>query len=93
MEIRLSFFKNSIFPHSTPLILQFFKRETHIHDISNTYLPFPQLFAEGKSFKSEWRCRGCQFGSKMAADVERSTPIGKHWNQNGQQVREKDGGI
>jgi hypothetical protein len=24
------------------------KRETHIHDISNTYVPFPQLFAKGK---------------------------------------------
>jgi hypothetical protein len=29
------------------------KRETHIHDISNTYVPFPQLFAKGKSLKSE----------------------------------------
>jgi hypothetical protein len=47
------FFKNSIFPHSTPLILQFSKRETHIHDISNTYVTFPQLFAKGKSLKSE----------------------------------------
>jgi hypothetical protein len=45
--------KNYIFPHSTPLILQFSKRETHIHDISNTYVPIPQLFAKGKSLKSE----------------------------------------
>jgi hypothetical protein len=29
------------------------KWETHIHDVSNTYVPFPQLFAEGKSLKSE----------------------------------------
>jgi hypothetical protein len=29
------------------------KRQTHIHDISNTYVPFPQLFAKGKSLKSE----------------------------------------
>jgi hypothetical protein len=29
------------------------KQETHIHDISNTYVPFPQLFAKGKSLKSE----------------------------------------
>jgi hypothetical protein len=36
-----------------PLILQFSKRETHIDDISNTYVPFPQLFAKGKSLKSE----------------------------------------
>jgi hypothetical protein len=43
--------KNSIFPHSTPLILQFSKRETHIHDISNTY--YYLLFAKGKSLKSE----------------------------------------
>jgi hypothetical protein len=30
------------------------KRETHIHDISNTYMyvSFPQLFAKGKSLKS-----------------------------------------
>jgi hypothetical protein len=30
-------------------------RETHIHDISNTYMyvPFPQLFAKGKSLKFE----------------------------------------
>jgi hypothetical protein len=34
-------------------ILQFSKRETHIHDISNTYVPFPQLFAKGKSLKSK----------------------------------------
>jgi cytochrome c551/c552 len=27
--------------------------ETHIHDISNTYVPFSQLFAQGKSLKSE----------------------------------------
>jgi hypothetical protein len=26
---------------------------THIHDISNTYVPIPQLFAKGKSLKSE----------------------------------------
>jgi hypothetical protein len=32
-----------------PLIIQFSKRETHIHDISNTYI----LFAKGKSLKSE----------------------------------------
>jgi hypothetical protein len=24
-----------------------------MHDISNTYVPFPQLFAKGKSLKSE----------------------------------------
>jgi hypothetical protein len=42
---------NSIIPHSPPL--QFSKRKTHIHDISNTYVPFPQLFAKGKSLKSE----------------------------------------
>jgi hypothetical protein len=35
-----------------PLILQL-QRETHIHDISNTHVPFPQLFAKGKSLKSE----------------------------------------
>jgi hypothetical protein len=29
------------------------KRETHIHDISNTYVPFQQLFAKEKSLKSE----------------------------------------
>jgi hypothetical protein len=29
------------------------KRGTQIHDISNTYVPFPQLFAKGKSLKSE----------------------------------------
>jgi hypothetical protein len=33
-------------------ILQFSKREMHIHDISNTYVSFPQLFAKGKSLKS-----------------------------------------
>jgi hypothetical protein len=33
----LGFSKTLIFPHSTPLILQFSKWETHIHDISNTY--------------------------------------------------------
>jgi hypothetical protein len=38
--------------YSTLLILQFSKRETHIHDISNTYVSFPHLFAEGKSLKS-----------------------------------------
>jgi hypothetical protein len=32
-------------------LLQFSKRETRIQDISNTYVPFPQLFAEGKSLK------------------------------------------
>jgi cytochrome c2 len=45
--------KNSIFPHSTPLILKFSKRETHIHDTLNTYIPFPQLFVKGKSLKSQ----------------------------------------
>jgi hypothetical protein len=30
-----------------------FSRETHIHGISNTYVPFSQLFAKGKSLKSE----------------------------------------
>jgi hypothetical protein len=34
-------------------LLQCSKRETRIHDISNTYAPFPQLFAKGKSLKSE----------------------------------------
>jgi hypothetical protein len=34
-------------------LLQFSKRETRIHDISNTYVPFPQLFSTGKSLKSE----------------------------------------
>jgi hypothetical protein len=29
------------------------KRETHNHGISNTYVPFTQLFAKGKSLKSE----------------------------------------
>jgi hypothetical protein len=29
------------------------KRETHIHDISNAYVPFPQLFAKGQSLRSE----------------------------------------
>jgi hypothetical protein len=53
MEIWLDFFKNYFFPHSTPQILQFSKRETHIHDTSNTYVPFPQLFAKGKLLKSE----------------------------------------
>jgi hypothetical protein len=27
--------------------------DIRIHDISNTYVPFPQLFAKGKSLKSE----------------------------------------
>jgi hypothetical protein len=40
-----------ILHHST--ILQFSKQETHIHYTSNTYVPFPLLFAEGKSLKSE----------------------------------------
>jgi hypothetical protein len=40
-----------ILPASTQRNLS--KRETHIHDISNTYVPFPQLFAKGKSLKSE----------------------------------------
>jgi hypothetical protein len=34
-------------------ILQFSKWETHIHDISNTYMPIPQQFAKGNSLKSE----------------------------------------
>jgi hypothetical protein len=34
-------------------MLQFSKRETHIRDISNTYVPFPQLFDKGRSLKSE----------------------------------------
>jgi hypothetical protein len=34
-------------------LLQFSERETRIHDISNTYVPFPQLFVKGKSLKSE----------------------------------------
>jgi hypothetical protein len=29
------------------------KRETHIHDISNTYVQFLQLFAKEKSLKSK----------------------------------------
>jgi hypothetical protein len=27
--------------------------DTRIHDIPNTYVPFPQLLAKGKSLKSE----------------------------------------
>jgi hypothetical protein len=34
-------------------LLQFSTQETRIHDISNTYVPFPQLFAKEKSLKSE----------------------------------------
>jgi hypothetical protein len=51
IEIRLGFFKNSIF-HVLRHLLQFSKRETHIYDISYTYASFPQLFAKGKSLKS-----------------------------------------
>jgi hypothetical protein len=46
MEIRLAFFKYSIFPQSAPLILEYSKRETHIRDISNTYVPFQHIFAK-----------------------------------------------
>jgi hypothetical protein len=53
MEIRLGLSQTLIFPHSTPLILLFSKREKHIHDTSNMYVPFPQLFAKEKSLKSE----------------------------------------
>jgi hypothetical protein len=44
IEIQLGFFKNSIF-HSLRYLLQFSERETHIHNISNTYVSFPQLFS------------------------------------------------
>jgi hypothetical protein len=33
-------------------LLQFSKWETHIHDISKTYVSFPHLFAKGKSIQS-----------------------------------------
>jgi hypothetical protein len=32
------------------------KRETHIHISNTAYVPFPQLFAKGKSLKSEGIC-------------------------------------
>jgi hypothetical protein len=41
-----------LFFHILRNVLQFSKREAHIHDISNTYVSFPQLFAIGKSLKS-----------------------------------------
>jgi hypothetical protein len=57
-RVRLDFMKNSIFPHLRHL-LQFAKRETHIHDISKTYVSFPQLFAKRKSlsFIQQKSCR------------------------------------
>jgi Fe2+ transport system protein B len=42
----------TLFFHIWHHLLQFSKRETHIHDISNTYISFPQLFAKGKSQQS-----------------------------------------
>jgi hypothetical protein len=49
MEIGLDFFKNSFYA----TYIKISKWETHIHDISNTYVPIPQLFAKGESLKSE----------------------------------------
>jgi hypothetical protein len=38
---------------STSLQCHFASSWVYIQDISNTYMPFPQLFAKGKSLKSE----------------------------------------
>jgi hypothetical protein len=54
IEIRLASSKTLFFHILRQLYMYYnFLNGTRIHDISNTYVPFPQLFAKGKSLKSE----------------------------------------
>jgi hypothetical protein len=56
------------------------KRDTHIHDTSDTYMPFPQLFAKGNSLKSE----GIGMPQDKNKGLHGNCLIGPCWTKSGE---------